>query len=199
MSASGSTETAVILLAIIVLILVRRTVSVIQGTTYSAGRVFGTSVFYTVLYGALAASTIAAAVGLWGDEALLLIAPYAAVVVGAALVAAPYVRRIVHFEPNGTGGWTYRLPWTVPALYLALFIVRVVVELVVFGPAVLSTFTLPPVPATTLFLVIGVDLLYSGSTGLLLGRAVGTYLAYREIERTPPAPPATPLPSRPLP
>ncbi len=198
MPASDAT-TAYVVVALIVLVLVRRTFLMVQGARYSAPRIAAFSAFYLILYGALAGSTIAAAVGVWGDSALALVAAYAAVLVVATWVALPYVRRIVHFEERGPGVWYYRLPLLIPVLYLVLFVLRFAVEIVVFGPAVITNFVLPAVPGTTLLLVVGVDLLYSVSTGLLVARGVGVYQAHRALTARTPTPPAPPLPSPPLP
>jgi hypothetical protein len=181
----GNLGPAVLFLAIIVLFMVRRTIRLVQGTPYSAGRQFALAGFYLLLFVALAGGTIWVAASTWGTTGLLLVAPYAAAVIGAAFVAAPYVRRIVRFEQRAPGVWYYRLPWIVPALYVILFVVRLVLEVVLFGPGSLASFSLPTsVPTATLLVLIAVDLLYGASTGILLGRSFGVYYAHRDLERT---------------
>ena len=180
----GNLAPAFLILAILVLFMVRRTIRLVQGTRYSAARQFALTGFYVLLFVALAGGTIWVATSSWGIVGLGLVAPYAAVVVGAALLATPYVRRIVRFEQRAPGVWYYRLPWIVPALYVILFVVRLVLEVALFGPASVASFTLPTsVPTATLLILIAVDLLYGGSTGILLGRSFGVYYAHRDLER----------------
>jgi hypothetical protein len=192
----SSFSTEVLILAFFVLIVARRTIAMVQGTRYSAARMFGFTGFYVALFLLLASGTIVVAAQAWGLGGELLVAPYIAVLVVAALIAAPYVRRIVRFEVRDGGERYYRLPWVVPVLYLLLFVVRIAMELVLFGPAAFN-FTLPTsVSTTALALLVAVDLLFAGSTGLLLGRSVGVYYAHRDLERAG-APPPGPAPTSP--
>ncbi len=188
---SGLT-TAVVFLALIVLILVRRTYRLVRGALYSTARLVGFSVFYSLLFGLFAFTTLYAAVGVWGNLALLLVIPYGAVVAGAALVSAPYIRRIVRFESRADGRWYYRLPMLVPVLYLGLFLLRFAIELVVFG--VTPTTTVLPTTLSTpvLVVLVAVDLLLGVSAGLLIGRSIGVYRAFGE-RAVPPVPAASPL------
>jgi hypothetical protein len=187
----------VIVVLVIVFILVRRTYLMLQGTRYSAGRLFGFAGFYVLLFVALAVTTLYAAVATWGSDAYLLFAPYVVVPALAAVLALPYVRRIVRFERRDDGNWYYRLPWHVPVLYLALFIVRIVAEFAVFGVAgLLFTFPLPAPPSVgALAILVVVDLLFGLSLGLLLGRGIGVYLAHRDLPSDEGSPPTPALPN----
>lgn len=185
-------------LLIFVLILARRTYAQIQGAPYSVGRLFGFAGFYVLLFAALAFGTLYAAVATWGSIAYGFLVVYVAVPAVAAILAAPYVRRIVRFEQRGSGSWYYRLSWHVPVLYLTLFVVRIGAEVAVFGlSAFLITFP-PPTPSSVaaLVILIGVDLLFGFSLGLLIGRGIGVYRARRDL---PTAVAAVPEPSPPLP
>lgn len=188
-----------IVLAVFVLILARRTVGQLRGARYSASRLFGFAGLYILLFVALAAATLYAAVTSWGEEAYLLLVPYGAVPVVGAYLAAPYVRRIVRFELRADGQWYYRLSWHVPVLYLSLFVGRIVAEIAVFGlSAVLITFPPPAPPSSAaVFILVGVDLLFGLSLGLLVGRGIGVFRAYRDLPSRSgaPPPPSPPLPS----
>ncbi len=194
---SSSTETEVILLALIVFILVRRTVLMVQGTRFAPMRLFAFAGVYVLLFIALAFATLYAAVGTWRLEGYLLVLPYAAVPVVGAIAVAPYVQRIVHFELRPDGAAYYQLSWHIPALYLALFVTRFVAEIVVYGPS--AAFDVPPpAPPSTeaLYVLIGVDLLFALSLGLLVGRGLGVYRAHRawaETAGNSPKPPSPPL------
>jgi len=192
----SSVSTAVIVLLIIVLLLARRTYLQVRGARYSTGRLFGFAAFYVLLFVALAFTTLYAAVATWGFDAYLLLAPYAAVPVLAAVFVVPYVRRIVRFERRDDGQWSYRLPWHIPVLYLGLFVTRFVAEFAVFGVAgLLFTFPLPAPPSVgALAILVGVDLLFGLSLGLLLGRGIGVYAAHRDLTAEPGSPTAAPLP-----
>jgi len=187
-------NTALIVLLFIVLILARRTYLQIRGTRYSTGRLFGFAGFYALLFGGLAFSTLYAAVATWGSNADLLVAAYVAVPVAAALLAIPYVQRIVRFEQRN-GEWYYRLSWHVPALYLGLFLARIGAEVAVFGLSGLLVTYPPPTPPSVAALValIVVDLLFGFSLGLLFGRGIGVYRAHRELPTDAGSGPGAPL------
>ncbi|HXW67303.1 MAG TPA: hypothetical protein VEL82_05465 [Thermoplasmata archaeon] len=177
---STADTSAIVFLALIVLIMARRTYLLSQGAPYSTGRVFGYGGFSMVLFGYLAASTLYVAWTVWGDVAFALIAPYAGVVVGAALFAAPHVRRRVTFESRGDGRIYYRLPLLLPLLSLVLFVARVAAEIAMFGLASLASFAVPTsVSVTQLSVLIAFDLLYGSSIGLLIGRGLGVRSAFR--------------------
>jgi len=185
---SAYTSTLVVL-ALIVYLIVRRTVAQIRGARYSTGRLIVFASFYVLLFVVLGATTLWVAYTVGGTAGLLLLAPYAAAVAVPAWVTAPYVQRIVKFETRESGERYYRLPPFVPVLYLGLFVVRFAFELVLFGPSLTLPTSFPPGLLDTL---VGLDLLYGGSTGLLIGRSVGVYRAHAAL-RPPPAEP--PLPS----
>ncbi len=189
---SSDISTAVVVLVLIVAILARRTYLLMRGARYSPGRLFGFTGFYVLLFALLALPTLFAAVSSWGVYGWLLIAPYVAVPALAAVAAVPYVRRIVRFEERGSGQWYYSLPWLIPILYLTLFVLRFVLEIVLFGPAVVASFALPTsIPTSALLVLVGVDLLFGLSTGILMGRSVGVYRAFvsRSLESTAPRSP----------
>ena len=189
-------EGIAIFLVILVLILVRRTLGLVRGTRYSLPRLITFAGLYALLFGALGALTIYAAVGTWGPIGGTLSVPYAAVVLGAALLAAPYVQRIVRFERREGGAWYYRLPGIVPVLTLGLFLLRFVAEIAVFGIQAVSSPVLPStLPENVLGVLVGIDLLFGVSVGLLLARAIGVSRAFRALPPAPEATTAPPLPS----
>lgn len=196
MSGSGPSnlDTTLVVLAVIVLILVRRTYYILKGSVASPARLVGYSAVVSILF----ALTVSFGVG---------VLPYfdfaidGAVLLVAALLAVPYVRREVRFEqrPPSTE-WYYRLsPW-IPLSYVALFVGRIGLLLAVLGPSALEflpvSTTLNPLDV---YVLATVDALFALSTGLLIGRNAGVYLALREKLALTPGPPAggAPLPSRP--
>jgi hypothetical protein len=190
----------VIIILIIVLLLARRTYAQITGAAYSVGQLFGFAGFYVLIFGLFAAGTILTAVLAWGTIAYLLLVPYLALPAITAFFATPYIRRVVQFEERGDGRWYYRLSWHIPVLYLVLFVARFAAEIAVFGPAAfIISFPPPAVASSLIFVLIGVDLMFSVSMGLLIGRGVGVYLAHQQLPKgsaAPPSPPSPPLPSQ---
>jgi len=196
----SSVTPELVVLVLIIAIIARRTVLQLQGARYSVGRLFGFAAFYVLLFVALAFATLYAALVAWGSTGYLLVVAYVAVPALGGYLAAPYVRRIVRFERRDNGEWYYRLSWHIPILYLALFTARIVAEIAVFGLAGVAFTIPPPAPPSTgaLEILVGVDLLFGLSLGLLLGRGVGVYLAHRDLPpeaQASPSPPPPPLPS----
>ena len=192
MSGLSSADTsAVVVLALIVLILLRRTYRLAQGAPYSPWRVFAYGGFSAVLFVFFAASTIYVALGTWGLVAYALLAPYLGVVVGSAALAEPRIRRLVSFEERGDGRTYFRLPLVVPILTVVLFLVRAAVEIWQFGLNALASFSLPTSSSVAaLEILIAFDLLYGVSIGLLVGRGLAVRAAFSERTAT-----ASPLPS----
>lgn len=172
-------EPTIVILALLVLLMGRRTYLNLYGTRYTAGRMFAFLGYAVVFFALFAGTTIYAAIGTWGDLAWTLPAPYLAVPGVVAALTVPHVRRVVRFEDRADGQTYFRLPWVVPVLYLVLFTLRLAIEVVLFGFAAILAPTLPTsLPPAVLVVVIGFDLLYAVSVGLLFGRAVGVGRAY---------------------
>ena len=172
---------AIVVLVLLVAIFARRTYALLTGARYSPPRLFALTGFYVLLFALFGFTTLYAASDLWGADAGLLAVAYGAVVIGATWVARPYVRRIVRFEQRDRGTWYYRLPLLVPLLSLGLFVLRFGAELAIFGLSVTTSFVLPSsLPAGLVAVLVVIDLLFGASVGLLLGRAVGVYEAFRE-------------------
>jgi len=194
----SSVAPGVILLAVIVLVIARRTIRQIQGARYSVGRLVVFASFYVLLFVALASATLYAAVVAWGSDAYVLLVPYLAIPLVGAYLTAPYIRRVVHFERRGDGAWYYRLSWHIPVLYLALFTARIAAEIAVLGIAGAEPSIPPPPPPSVgaLEVLIGVDLMFAASLGLMVGRGLGVVRAHRDLPAEPTAsPPSPPLPS----
>jgi hypothetical protein len=186
---SSADASAVVVLALIVLVMVRRTYALSQGTVYGPVRVFAYSGFSMFLFGFFAASTVYVAVGTWGTAAYALLAPYAAIVAGAALAVEPRIRPLVRFEDRADGSLYYHLPLVVPVLSLGLFLARLAVEIALFGLSAIAAFSFPTtLPLGALELLIAFDLLFGLSIGLLIGRGLAVRRAFLARSTTPHAP-----------
>ena len=176
---SSADESAILFLVIIVAIMIRRTYALSQGTPYSTARVFGYGAFSMVLFALFAASTIYVAVGSWGPIGYALVAPYIGVVIGSALIAEPRIRRLVKFEERAGGVLYYHLPIVVPVLNLVLFVVRLGIEIWLFGLSTITSFQFPTsLPIGALEILIAFDLLFGISIGLLIGRGLAVHRAF---------------------
>lgn len=189
---SGASESTVAVLAILVLIIARRTYLNLHGARYAPGRMFAWAGFALLFFVAFAATTIYAALGSWGPIAWLLTVPYVVTAVIAAAVTYPHVRKVVRFDRRDAGPVFYMLPWLVPVTYFVLYTARLVVEVVIFGLASIASFSFPTsLPTGTLVVVIGFDLLYAVSVGLLFGRGLAVRRAYLDAGPGGPAPRTT--------
>jgi hypothetical protein len=112
------------------------------------------------------------------------------VVLGAA-VTIPFAHRLVQVYQSPDGGWMYRYHLGLIAFYLASWVVRLGLA-AYFDPASLefTTSTGPPLSALASEVMQVVELLFSLSTGLVVGRSIATYRLYQKALATSPlAPP----------
>ena len=187
---SSSLEGPLLIEALIAFMVLRRTILLSHGITYSEGRIAITGVFYGLL----------CAVVLLGDAFLFpwwVLVADDALLVAVLLVMEPYARRHVQFFSGPGGGRMYRFPATLGLAYVSLFAVRTVVTLA-YVPQLLAFGTVPPgsLSGTALLAIGAVDALFAGSTGLLFGRSIGVVRAGRALPKSVPAIPPTnePLP-----
>lgn len=184
MNLSSADETTLVILALFIVLIGRRIVGMVRGAPARPARLAG----FAVLFSALFVFTIAFSffvVPLWTY------ALDAAVAAAAALGATWYVRRHVVFDWRN-GEWYYRLHILIPALYLVLFAVRLVLDALVLG---VNPFGAPPstrvvLSGASLLTLVAVDGLFAFSTGLLVGRSAGVILEHRKKLAEGPPPPA---------
>jgi hypothetical protein len=181
---------------ILVLLALVRAVRMARGTSANPARLGFYAGIYVFLF-LLVVGLDLAPLPLW------FLAVDAALAVAGGVVATFYVRKAAQITRTPAGGYVYRLGLVLPLIYLSLFVVRIVLDLSVLGE---DPFATPPTGPTTVNaqlvdLLALVDVLFAFSTGLIVGRSLGVYLALREHQRTegatapvPPAPPpGTPL------
>ncbi len=180
---ASAQSASIVLLALVVFVVGRRAVGMARGTTLSLPRLFGFTALYAFIFAVLALEELV-------QFPVAVVAVNVAIVGAVAVLSYPFVRRrvVVYTDPNG--GWSYRVGYVVPLVYLVLFVVRLAIDLAVLGQI---PFTFAPVapqlsPAS-LAVVLSVDALFAGSTGLLLARTAAVYRAYRDV-RSASAPPA---------
>jgi len=116
-----------------------------------------------------------------------------AVVVAAALATLPIAGRLLSVFQGSDGQWMYRYGIELIAFYLTIWVVRLALA-VYYDPASLEL-TVGPAPtisATASAVMQIVQILFSLSTGLVIGRSVSTYRMYEAARKRSPAP-AVPL------
>lgn len=172
-------------------IVVRRTIRLAQGTPYSEARLAFNAILYLFLFGL----AIVYDVGLLPSWSFLV---DGAVIVAGVAVATRHVARVVVFS-RGPSGVQYRLGLALPVLYLVLYVVRVAVDLVLLNENPLAGPTgLPVLTGWQVVALLAVNALFSLSAGLLVGRSIGVYLAYRARGAAATAVPLPPTPPPPL-
>lgn len=173
---------ALALVALIGLVILRRAVLMMSGAPVSLARLAAFPAFYVLFY-ALGLLTIAAVAGGRGIESLLgLGADLALVVAGVALGYLWTRAHVQLYRPPGATAWYYRLGPALPVLYVVLFFVRTGLEIGVVGqtPFVFPTAAQIDALSTLAWLtLLTVDAIWGWTTGLLLGRSVGVYRAWR--------------------
>jgi hypothetical protein len=192
---SPSDTGLVVVLALFVLIIARRTYGLVVGTPYSPERLAIFAGFYILLYVFAIYSTFSA---LPIYSTVLDVGLLAA----AAVISIPYVERIVVLELRTNGLWYYRLPLLIPVLYLVLLVARLSVDIAVLGVnpfafTIGAPLSLTPIQSIVLTVV---DALFSVSTGILVGRSVAVYRAHQKrIAATEANPRTAAQPQPPLP
>ncbi len=173
MVAVSPTEiTSLVFVAILVVVVGRRAILTVRGTTLSLPRLFAFLALFVLLFALLVL-----------EELFYL--PWFAVAgelaIGAvvAVVATPFIQRRVVIYQDPERGWSYRLGYIVPTIYLGLFVLRFVLDALLLGIAPLS----PPPAGFALSpeaeLVLGaVDALLAVSLGLVVARTWAIYRAY---------------------
>src|SRR5579863_8590107 len=111
---SGSDATSIVIVAVIVLILVRRVIGMVRGAPVRPARMFAiTALFVALLAFTLLLSFSQLPIWTYGVDVVVLLV--------AAAIASQWVRRQVVMEWKN-GEWTYRLGVLIPVVYLVLFV-----------------------------------------------------------------------------
>ena len=164
-------ETTAVVGAFITVLLVGRTYQMLIGTPYNPTRLFSFAGVYVALFVLLLAQEYSLLP--WYSLPL-----DAVILVVGAVLSLPHIRRAVRIERRADGRWVYRLGPLVPAVYITLFLVRLVINAVVLNQSFASPPTavaLSPSAQATLAIV---DVLFAFSTGLLVARSIAVYQAF---------------------
>jgi len=182
-STSSALEPTLALEAIIAVVIIARSVRSYQGRSLSVPVL----VTFPVLIGFLwvsAEATTAYSIA-WSYPWWTVLD--GVLVVAGAVITVPLAARVVQVYPGPDGGWMYRYHLGLIVFYLGSWVVRLALA-AYFDPSSLefTTSTGPPLSAGAAEVMQVVEVLFSISTGLVIGRSVGTYRLYRAaLARTP--------------
>lgn len=179
---SGLT-TAVGVQVIIVLFIIFRAIRVYRGRALSPPMLFAFPVLTTLIFAATEAETVASIPSAYPLWALV----DTAAMVAAALVTVPLAPRFVHVWKDDSGQFFYRYGIELIAFYLGMWVVRFALA-AVYDPSSLAfdfstPTTLSGTTATAMLIVQG---LFAVSSGVVIGRAIGTFRLYLRKAGPPP-------------
>jgi len=176
MSYSSSELTAIGIQLIIVLVIVRRSYAMTKGVPFSGLRVTAVPALLLILWGVTELEST-----LLTPWALpYLIGLDIAILIATALGSAPVAQRMTLFTREPSGSWSYRISFSMAVLFVAAFVVRLALAVVLF-PASFE-FGSPPggfPPVQQQVLLALIDAIFSVSVGLLVGRSVGIYRGWK--------------------
>ncbi|MFZ0830509.1 MAG: hypothetical protein WCB18_04820 [Thermoplasmata archaeon] len=176
-------EVAVGIQAVLAVWIAVRSYGSYQGRMYSSTRVMFFPVLIVLLYLETEFETIATvpwAFPVWTVVDVV-------VLIASAVTTLPIAGRLVRVSRRDDGAWYYQYGIELIAFYLALWVVRLGLA-AYFDPASVE-FVAPTgaLSATASVVVVLIQALFSVSSGLVVGRAIGTYRLYQTAQA--PAPP----------
>lgn len=175
-------ETAIVVEALLIVWIGVRSYRSYQGRPYSSTRVLVFPVLIFLLFAVTEFETISTvpwAFPIWT-------AIDVAVLVAGAVVTLPIAGRLVHVERRNDGMWYYRYGVELISFYLALWIVRLALA-IYYDPASIE-FAPPsgvPLSATASEVLVLIQGLLALSSGLVVGRGIGTYRLAQRSAGTP--------------
>ena len=174
---SAALENVLVIEALIAVVILVRSARTYRGRALQVSRLVLFPCLATLLWLAAEAATVYSTPAIFP----LWTAVDAGLVVVGALVTLPLAPRLITVYRAEDGQWMYRYGVELIALYLASWVVRLGLA-AYFDPSSLefSYTTGPPLSALASAVMQLVELLFSLSTGLVIGRSVATYRLYRK-------------------
>lgn len=162
--------TAIFIQVVIVLLIVRRSYAMTQGVPFSGVRLVALPALILILW--ILSELESVLLTPWAFP--YLIALDLVILIGTALAFTGVAERMTQIYREPSGGWSYRIGFSLAALFLGVFVVRLAIAVLLF-PSSLA-FGSPPggYPPVQQQIVLGtVDALFSFSAGLLVARSIG--------------------------
>lgn len=179
---SSSELTAILIQAVIVLLIARRSYAMSQGVPFSRVRLLLLPILILVLWGVSELESIFLTP--WAVPYLIVVD--VAILAGTSVGFAPVAERMTSVGRDAAGNWTYRISFTLAALFLLAFVARLALAVALF-PSSLQ-FGAPPsgFPAAAQQSVLAViDAIFSLSAGLLVGRSLGVLRKWAAAQAAP--------------
>lgn len=179
-------EIAIAFEALLIIWIGARSYRSYQGRRYSSGRVLIFPVLIVLLFLVTEAETISAVP--WAFPTWT--AVDGTVLVAASLATLPMAGRLVRVTRREDGDWYYQYGIELIGVYLGLWVLRLGLTLY-FDPASIEVevgaapVALSATAAAVLVLIQG---LFAVSSGLVIGRGIGTYRLYSRAQKRPIAP-----------
>jgi hypothetical protein len=171
--------TAIAIQLLIVLVVIRRSYLMAEGVPYSVARLAALPVLILILWAFVELESLLLTP--WAVPYLIVVD--IAILAVTALAFAPVAERMTQVRRDGSRGGTYRIGFSLAALFVAAFVVRLVIAVTLF-PTSLEFGSLPGgFPSAQQQLVVAViDAIFSLSAGLVLARSIGVV---RKWNRSP--------------
>jgi hypothetical protein len=179
----SAVETSIGIEAVLVLWIGLRSYRSYQGRQYSAGRIILFPVLIVLLFLLTEYETTLAVTWdfpLWTVIDVIVLAV-------AAVATLPIASRLVRVTQRSDGVWYYQYGIELIAFYLALWVLRLGLA-AYYDPASLEFVapTGPPLSATASDALVLIQGLFAVSSGLVIGRAIGTYRLYELAQKGSP-------------
>jgi hypothetical protein len=175
-SSSAGTSSALIFVAIIVLLVVSRIFRNLRGIKVSEGRTIFYIIFYFVFGG------IFIALSFFEGVSYLYLIPDVAAAVFAFYSAYHFADRRIKFWKGPDGSIWYKGGIVIYLIYVVALIARLAVDFLVIGPSAFSfSRTIVALSPTALFGETVTDALLAFGIGLLIGRNIRVYQRYKSI------------------
>jgi hypothetical protein len=164
--------TAILIQLVIVLLIVRRSYAMTRGVPYSGFRLS----FVAGLILFLWAVTELESTFLTPWAVPYLIALDIAILIGTSLAFTPVAERMTEAYRAPSGRWSYRIGFSLAALFVGAFVIRLSVAILLFPSSLAFGSPSGGFPPIQQQIVLGVvDALFSLSAGLLVARSIGIH------------------------
>jgi len=174
--------TAIFIQLFIVLIIVRRSYFMTKGVPYSAARLAALPVLILILWTVSELESL-----LLTPWALpYLVALDAAILVLTTLAFTPIAERMTQVTREPSGAGTYRIGFSLAALFVGAFVIRITVAVALFPTSL--EFGTPPggfPPAQQQVVLAVIDAIFSLSAGLVLARFFGIRRKWKVAPTSP--------------
>jgi hypothetical protein len=179
---SSSDYTAIFIQAVIVLVIARRSYAMSQGVPFSRARLVLVPILILTLWGVSELESIFLTP--WALPYLIVLD--VAILAGTSLGSTPVAERMTSVGRDAAGNWTYRIGFSLAALFLLAFVARLALAIALFPNSL--QFGAPAngyPPAAQQAVLAVIDAIFSVSAGLLVGRSLGVLRKWNSAPSSP--------------